>query len=224
MLRSKTRFVLFDAVGTLLHVRPSVAEIYLNVGRRYGSQLTAAEIRQRFDEVFSRLHDGGPTDEDHERERWRAIVSEVLHDVSQAGDGPFEELWTLFSGHQQWGLFADVPEIWSQLQDRGFTLGIASNFDRRLRTLCESFPPLNRAERIFISSEIGFPKPHPEFFRRVAADLHARPDQILLVGDSVANDVEGARAAGWQAVHLDRKSAAPHTTAITSLHELVNLL
>ena len=220
----KTRFVLFDAVGTLLHVHPSVAEIYLNVGQRYGSQLTTDEIRQRFDEVFSRLHDGGPTDESRERERWRAIVSAVLHDVSADGDAPFEDLWALFGCRQQWALFDDVAEVWSQLQSREFTLGIASNFDRRLLALCESFPPLNGAEHIFISSEIGYPKPHPEFFRRVEQSLQARPEQILLVGDSVANDVEGPRAAGWQAVHLDRKCVAAVPSTIASLHELLNLL
>lgn len=224
MPRPKTRFVLFDAVGTLLHVQPSVAEIYLNVGRRFGSKLTTEEIRQRFDDVFTKLHDGGPTDEPRERERWRAIVAAVLHDISQAGEAPFEELWALFGCRQQWALFDDVVETWSQLQSREFTLGIASNFDRRLLTLCRSFPPLDSAEHVFISSEIGFPKPHPDFYRRVERELKARPEQILLVGDSVTNDVEGARAAGWQAVHLDRKSVATGPSTIASLRELIQLL
>jgi putative hydrolase of the HAD superfamily len=46
------------------------------------------------------------------------------------------------------------------------------------------------------------------------------------VGDSVENDVEGARAAGIEPVLLDRGGAEPHDGVITiaSLSELPGLL
>ena len=46
--------IVYDAVGTLLHVQPAVAAIYANVGRRFGTSLEADEIRRRFLVAFAR--------------------------------------------------------------------------------------------------------------------------------------------------------------------------
>ncbi len=218
------RFILFDAVGTLIHVQPSVAEVYRNVGSRHGSRLTIEQIRQRFGESFALHQDGGPTDEAREHARWRAIVAEVLDDVPHAGGQPFEELWEAFSRPEQWSLFDDVPAVWAELQRRGLILGIASNFDLRLRPICRALPPLGNATHCFVSSQIGFPKPHRQFFRRVERELNADPAEILLVGDSIVHDVDGARAAGWQAIHLDRSAGLNAGPSITSLTRLLDLL
>lgn len=223
---AKVRFVLFDAVGTLIYVQPSVAEVYWKVGNRHGSRLSVEEIGKRFAESFARYQDRGATDEDHERQRWRSIVAEVLHDVSHEHNEPFEELWELFAQPGQWSLFSDVPEVWGELQRRRITVGIASNFDSRLRRICQSLSPLMNATHCFVSSEIGFSKPHPEFYRRVERALGAKPAEILLVGDSLIHDVEGARTAGWQAIHLERHrvnlSAPVDSRSMTSLTELLH--
>lgn len=216
------RYVLLDAVGTLIHVRPSVADVYWQVGNRHGSQLTVNDIRARFEIALARQTDGGAASEVRERERWRTIVSKVLCDLPHAGDLPFQELWERFAQPAQWSLFPDVDLVWRQLKSRGFKVGIASNFDSRLRSIREALPPLHSADCCFISSEVGFPKPHPEFYRRVEQALGVRSSEILLVGDHLTHDVEGARLAGWQAVHLDRNRTAK--TAAESISSLVDLL
>ncbi len=43
-------------------------------------------------------------------------------------------------------------------------------------------------------------KPSPAFFGTAAASMELRPEQVLVVGDSVTNDVQGAMAAGFRAV------------------------
>lgn len=226
--KTAIRYVLLDAVGTLIHVRPSVAEAYWQVGSRHGSQLAVNDIRSRFETAFARNHDGGATCEDRERERWRTIVCEVLSDLSHAGEIPFQELWELFAQPEQWSLFPDVDPVWQQLKTQGFQIGIASNFDSRLRPICDALPPLHRADFCFVSSEVGFPKPHPEFYRRVQQALGASSSEILLVGDSFSNDVEGARQAGWQAIHLERnpmgKTGSVTHESISSLMELLDWL
>jgi putative hydrolase of the HAD superfamily len=218
------RFVLFDAVGTLIRVRPSVVEIYLAVGSRFGSRLTREQIRQRFAQSLTQFYDGGPTDEARERERWRAIVSDVLHDVSDARDRLFEQLWEAFGRAEQWSLYHDVAAVWTELQRRGRVVGIASNFDLRLQRICRSLPPLDTATHCFVSSQIGFLKPHPEFYRRVERELQATSAEILLVGDCRSHDVDGARAAGWQAVHVDRRGDRAEPGSILSLTSLLDML
>ena len=50
-----------------------------------------------------------------------------------------------------------------------------------------------------LSADLGAVKPTRAVFDRAADRCRARPDQLLLVDDSVAN-VEGARAGGWDAI------------------------
>lgn len=53
-------------------------------------------------------------------------------------------------------------------------------------------------DRSYVSFELGMVKPDREIFDHIAADLGLAPERILFLDDSAPN-VEGARAAGWQA-------------------------
>ncbi|MGE0761025.1 MAG: HAD family hydrolase, partial [Pirellulaceae bacterium] len=164
ILRS-VRVVLFDAVGTLLFPDPPVAEAYFQAGRRHGSHLNRHEVRDRFQRSFTRSHQGGCSSEVVERQRWQTIVAEVFDDVPTSNrDALFQELWSHFEAPPSWKLFDDVPGVWDELRRRGKQLGIASNFDARLITLCRTLAPLDTAERVFCSSQVGYCKPDHRFF------------------------------------------------------------
>jgi len=217
------RVVLFDAVGTLIEARPPVAEVYLEAGRRFGTQRSLAEIRQRFRTSFGRHGQAGRTDEENERCRWRAIVREVLDDVHQDAERLFEVLWEHFANSANWHVFDDVPSAWAALEQVGLMLGLASNFDARLVSVCRHLAPLRRAKFVFCSSQIGHSKPCLEFFQAVENVLHVPGDEILLVGDDKEADVQGARRAGWHAVHLDRHATTVAEETLTTLGELVGI-
>jgi putative hydrolase of the HAD superfamily len=163
------------------------------------------------------------TNEQRELQRWRSIVTYVFDDVAVGSNALFESLWKHFASTASWQLFDDVVPAWQALTDRGFQLGLASNFDGRLVSLCDGLPPLNEADFCFISSHLKYPKPHPRFYHEIQRLLELEPSQLLLIGDDLVNDYEAPRAAGWHAVHLCRQGA-PHRHAITSLEELPGLL
>ncbi len=50
---------------------------------------------------------------------------------------------------------------------------------------------------------VGSAKPDPEIFRIALKRAGVRPDEALHVGDMLSADIDGARAAGIPAVHLD---------------------
>lgn len=58
---------------------------------------------------------------------------------------------------------------------------------------------------ILYSYEIGHAKPDVEAFRCVERVTGARPEEILMVGDSLVYDYRGAVAAGWWGKLLDRQ-------------------
>jgi putative hydrolase of the HAD superfamily len=216
------RYVLFDAVGTLMYADPPVASVYQAVGRRYGSRLTVDEIRSRFRTALAaehRLHE--PTNEIAERERWRRIVARTLCDVAEDDDSVFAELWNHFAQPQSWRIYDEVAAVWHKLLARGYPPGIASNFDQRLRSVIAGHALLARCPAVFISAEIGFLKPDVRFFRAIECTLNLPPGEIALVGDDEIADVQGATAAGWRAIRLDRESRRGGNGTIQTLTDLL---
>ena len=219
--------VFFDAVGTLIHPEPPAPAVYATVGRRFGSRLDEATIRARFRAAFRRQEEADyasnlRTDETREVARWRAIVREVLDDVADT-EACFQELYAHFACADAWRCEPQTAEVFAALAARGHALGIASNFDYRLRGLVENMPALRAIRYLVISSEIGWRKPAREFYTSMCRQVGFSPEQILYVGDDPVNDYDGARAAGLQAVLLapEERAPIPAEGQIKSLSDLL---
>lgn len=217
--------VLFDAVGTLIEPDPPVAEAYQAAGRRFGSTLSPEEILRRFRAAFARQERldeteySNRTDELRERRRWQAIVGEVFDDVADSA-GLFDELWRYFASSAHWRLCAGAADCWRKLSKRGLKLGIASNFDARLKTVCQGLKPLDECGRLFISSQLGVRKPNAAFFATISEQLKTPPERILLAGDDLGNDYYAAQAAGWQSVLIDPSGRHAVERRIATLAEM----
>jgi putative hydrolase of the HAD superfamily len=223
-LSSPVHWILFDAVGTLIYADPPVADVYHAAARRFGSRLTRQEIQKRFCDAVAAEEGGQTTSEAQEYDRWRCIVHGVIDDVDDAAGELFEGLWRHFEQPEHWRLYDDVGPTLAQLAERGYRLGIASNFDGRLRSVASGHPSLAHCTEIFLSSEIGYTKPDPRYFAGIERQLGARPEEILLVGDDEVTDVTGARDARWQAIRLDRNCAMTGQAVINTLRSLQELI
>ncbi len=221
--------IVYDAVGTLIHVTPSVAQIYADVGRRFGSRLEAKDVRQRFPIAFARQErldaaTGWRTDEERELRRWRDIVGEILDDVHDT-DACFATLWDAFSAADAWTCDAPSAEVIAALRERGVVQAIASNFDGRLHGLLEGMPALRGLAPIVISSEVGWRKPAPQFFAHLLHLLKLPANHVLFVGDDRGNDYDAAMRAGMPAVLLDpTEKHVQLSDRIRCLSELINLI
>jgi putative hydrolase of the HAD superfamily len=204
LIPATIRAIFFDAVGTLLHSEPAAPLVYAEVGRRHGSRLEVDAIADRFRAAFQRQEEidratGGRTSEAREIERWQHIVGEVLSDVDDPA-ACFEQLFNYFSRPAAWRCDPEAGKVVRELTRRGYMLGIASNFDHRLRTVAAGFRELASLRYLAISSEIGWRKPAPQFFAAVCRMTRLEPHQILIIGDDLENDYEAALAAGMGAL------------------------
>jgi putative hydrolase of the HAD superfamily len=210
----------------VIHPQPSAGDAYAIIGARFGSQLLAQEIRQRFGASFKRqeeidLRSGLRTDEERERERWQRIVAEVLDDVSDR-EACFTALYEHFALPASWRCEAGMSEVFATLREAGYRIGMASNFDHRLRGVVAGQTELASVQHVVISSEVGWKKPAPRFFVRLCEVVGVEPAQVLLVGDDPDNDYAGARAAGLHALLFDPsgKSSLPAEQRIGTMGEL----
>jgi putative hydrolase of the HAD superfamily len=224
MIPKNVRAIFFDAVGTLIHPDPAASMVYFNVGRRFGSQYDSDQIGRRFRQAFEMEEDadrvgGLRTSEERERRRWQHIVGHVLDDVTDP-DACFAKLYEHFAKPGAWRLEADTARVLEELKKRGYVLGMASNYDRRLRSVVAGLP-LKPLEHFIISSEIGWRKPAAAFFAALCTAASFPPDKILHIGDDWANDYQGAQATGLQALLFDPKGKSDSGDALRQLSDLL---
>jgi putative hydrolase of the HAD superfamily len=209
--------IYFDAVGTVLHPEPDAVTVYAEVSRRHGSRRAAADIAGRFGLAFAREDAldqaaGHRTGEEREQRRWRNIVAEVLDDVRDA-DACFRELFEHFARPEFWACDPQAAVLLERLARRGLILGMASNYDERLRRVVAGKPEVRLLEHLVISSEVGWRKPASQFFTAMSAAAGVPESNILYVGDDLVNDYEAGQRAGCQVLLLDPSGRkGPQTT------------
>jgi putative hydrolase of the HAD superfamily len=128
----------------------------------------------------------------------------------------------------RFSLFADVRPALAAARRRGRRLIVVSNWDVSLYEVLERAGVGALLDGILTSAEFGERKPSPSIFERALELAGVPAGAAVHVGDSLEEDVAGARAAGIEAVLLVRpgssvgstSSVPPGVRVIRSLREL----
>ena len=213
--------VLFDAYGTLLR-----NEDLLRIPRRIvADHALSAPVRDVFD-AWIDLYSAAiqrPT-----FRTLRAIQGDVLRRLLRRfevdGDAsPYVELF--FEVTTKVELYPDAREVLSALGP--VRSAIVSNADHEHLAAWDFALPV---EFILVSEAVRAYKPHPSVFRGALDRLGLHADDVLHVGDSLVDDVAGAKAAGLRVAWVNRDGRARRPDApapdfeIRDLRELTPLL
>ncbi len=100
------------------------------------------------------------------------------------------------------GLVEGTADIVHGLRERGVPVYALTNWSAETFPLAqERIPELGLFDDLVVSGAVGMIKPDPRIYNLTAARFGLTPEAIVFTDDSAAN-VEGARAAGWDAVHF----------------------
>jgi putative hydrolase of the HAD superfamily len=216
--------VLLDAGGTLFTERETRTVTYACVLAAHG----VAVEEGRLDRLRHRIHDAMPESVGGRGRYTEPWFREYMRRMLAALDAPLDpepvraELAAEFSRPEHFVVYGDVPDALDDLLVRGLRLGVVSNWSDRLPALLDGLSLSRYFETVTVSALVGHDKPGRGIFEHALARLEARPEQTLHVGDHPVNDLAGARAAGLDALLLDRRGdAAPGPDRIRSLEELL---
>ena len=104
-------------------------------------------------------------------------------------------------------LYEDVRPVLESLAARGLRVGLVSNSHRCLDTFQDHFGLQGLVQASVSSAEHGYLKPHPSIFHEALRRLEAPAAGTVMVGDSLAHDIDGALAVGMRGVLLRREGA-----------------
>lgn len=217
--------VLLDALGTLVELQPPAPRLQRLLGQA-GFQVSEERAAAGFAAEIAYYLDHHLEGSDPERlERLRDRCAEEMRRALELPDLDHATARRAMLEALEFRPYPDVLPALAELRERGLTLVIASNWDCSLPDWLGPAGITELVDGVVTSAEVGAPKPDPRLFERALAIAGAPPSEALHVGDNVANDLEGAAAAGVRAVLVQREGELPAgVEAVRSLRELAALL
>jgi putative hydrolase of the HAD superfamily len=218
------RAVVFDVDFTLALPGPELGpEGYRALGARSGLDLDPARYDDARAAAFAALE--RHPELDHDEEIWVLFTQRIIEGMGGRGDTytPAVELTRAWDHAHHFELYEDVVPTLVELRRRGYRLGLLSNTARDL----DAFVAHHGidVDAVLTSAAHGKTKPHESIFRRMLELLGSAAAETLMVGDTLEDDIEGARAAGMQAVLLDRGDRYPELSGrLRGLGELLESL
>ena len=221
-----TRAVLLDMLGTLVRLADPVPRLRAELVRVAGADPGEAAAARGFGaEIAYYLEHHTEARDDRSldglRDRCAAVLREALglEDVDQA------LVREAMLASLEFTPFPDALEALPRLRRMGLRLVVASNWDCSLPDWLGETGLGGLVDGAASSATAGARKPARPVFDAALRIADVRAQEALHVGDSLENDVEGARAAGLRAVLLSRDGEPPPgVEAVRSLAELPRLL
>ena len=103
--------------------------------------------------------------------------------------------------------FDDCEETLRTLSDKGYQLGIIANQNPGAKDRLDAWGLGRYFSVIASSAELGISKPDKEIFRLALAMADRRPENAVMVGDRLDNDIRPAKELGMKTVRI-RKGLA----------------
>jgi HAD superfamily hydrolase (TIGR01662 family) len=219
------RAVLFDVDFTLARPGPQLGpEGYVRAGERHGLRLEPGRYEAAREAALADLR--RHPELEHDNEIWFRFTERIVRGMGGDADSAYAcavEITRAWERHENFELYDDVPAALATLRSAGLRIGLVSNSARDVREFA-----LHHGLDVdagISSFHHGHTKPHASIFRAVLDLLETEPAEAAMVGDTIADDVEGALALGMRAILMDREGMRPDfEPRIESLNELPSLL
>jgi putative hydrolase of the HAD superfamily len=217
--------VLLDALGTLVELEPPAPRLQAALAGR-GVEVTVAQAgRAMAAEIgYYRAHLGeGRDPESLEQLRGRCADVLVAALPPVARDLAGDEAVAVLLESVRFRAFPEVPSALAALRAHGARLVVVSNWDASLHDVLATPGLAPALDGVIASAELGLAKPDPAPFRAGLERAGVAPEHAVHVGDSLEEDVAGARAAGIEPVLLAREAVEgtpPGIRVIAALDEL----
>jgi HAD superfamily hydrolase (TIGR01549 family) len=216
------RLLCLDAGFTLLSPRRTLADALSGVLDADGHAVTEDEMRAAWEEAdrwfWDEYHRPGNdtwSDDGRIEGYWRQYHSVMLGKLGvEARNEVLDRILASQFAADSWEAYPDVEPMLSAVRDLGdVRIGVVSDWGSNLRGILSELDLDRYLDFVLPSGAVGVSKPDPAFFRLALDEAAVEPEAALMVGDSYRADVQGAWAAGMDAVWLDRHEGMNITPA-----------
>lgn len=120
--------------------------------------------------------------------------------------------------------FLETIEVLDYLKEKKLKIGLISNTPPTITRLLDKYDLNKYFDATIFSFDTGLLKTNPDMFKKLLKKMKLKPEEVVMVGDSIPTDVLGARQAGIRAVLVDRRNRREFTPKVVNLRELKDLM
>lgn len=218
------RAVLLDALGTLLELEPPATRLRTELLQRFDVRIGETDAQRAIgaEIAYYRAHlDEGrdPVALAGLRSRCAEALREGLPDDERIAAIDNAALTSALLASLRFEPFAEVRPALAAAREAGRRLIVVSNWDVSLNEVLDRLGLSQMLDGVVTSAEFGVRKPAPEIFEHALGLAGVAAHEAIHIGDSLAEDVAGARAAGIEAVLIKRDGdpGPPGVRTITTL-------
>ncbi|MEO5632369.1 HAD family hydrolase [Gaiella sp.] len=215
------RAVIFDVDFTLSQPGPELGpEAYRRVGLAHGLDLDPGQYEEARLAAMEDLR--SHPEFVHDEELWVTFTEDIVRGMggdaagARACAADMVRRWEI---HENFHLYDDALPVIASLREHRLSIGLISNGQRDLEEFATHHQL--RVDCAVGSKAHGRAKPHASIFECALSTLGVTVPEAVMVGDSVKDDIEGARALGMRAILVDRDDLYPgERDRITDLFQL----
>ena len=220
------RAVLLDAFDTLVALEPPAPRLRAALrelgGVDVGAEAAERGFRAEMEHYLAHHLEGG---DEAGLERLRDDCAAAMHEGLAIPTLDRSTVRRAMLASLEFTAFPDAVPTLRALRERGLRLVAVSNWDRSLPLWLDRAGVGELLDGAVSSAVVGAAKPSPTAFRAALELAGVSAEQAVHVGDSLAADVEGARAAGIRAVMIVREGEIPEgVESVRSLEQIPSLL
>ena len=228
-----TKAVFFDVDFTLIYPGPAFqGEGYRAFCARHGMTVDPTRFAAAVNSASHILDEA--QDQVYNDQIFIDYTGHIIRQMGGSGpavDACAAEIYREWAACQHFLMYDDVAESLRALDERNFRIGLISNSHRCLESFQSHFELDGLIDVAISSSQHGYMKPHRSIFEAALKLAGVDAPDAVMVGDSLTQDIEGARCAGMKGVLVRRsegvsssENQAIGVPVIRSLHELSGLL
>jgi len=222
-----TRAVLLDALGTLVRLDPPAPRLRVEL-RRSGVEVDAGAAERAFAaEIAYYVEHHTEGRDERSLDELRDRCAAVLLDALAIPELVLPVVRDAMLASIAFEAYPDAAAALEELGGHGLRLIAASNWDCSLPRVLDGAGLGGLLDGVVWSAMVGARKPDRALFEAALALAGCSADEAVHVGDSLENDVRGARAAGIRAVLVDRRGGARNAAGVpvvSGLGELPSLI
>lgn len=226
-LAGESGALLLDALGTIVALARPGPALRSELARRFEIEVTEAESERgiRAEIAYYRAH----LDEGRDRTSLatlRRSCAEVLRSALPPSDRlaavANAALTDALLASLRFTVFPDAPPAIAAARARGQRVVVVSNWDISLVQVLGRLGLESLLDAVVTSAQVGVRKPARAIFDHALSLAGVEPQRATHVGDSVAQDVAGARAAGVTPI-LIRRDGLPGPAGVSTIARLDEL-
>lgn len=227
--------VFFDWFNTLARYEPRREVLQSQALREFGIDISPREImpglfvadKALFEEnAILPLRKRSPEEQAKVYTRYQTTV---LNEVGVGVSGEPDLLLKIMkkvrelSQGMKFTLFEDVLPTLKRLREQELTLGLLTNLNRDIESICRDVGTEPYLNFFVTSGEVGVDKPNPLIFLTALNKAGVAASEAVHVGDQYKLDIVGARGVGITPILIDRFDLYPEITDCPRIHGLNEL-